>query len=155
MGDLRPDIGAWIKLERALVRGKNAVDGYISIGMAVETDVGAVNALGPGVQVLLGLREIAMIGRRDVFIGCTDGHGAFGKRAVDGVLGGSAEADVLVAKAGFNAVTDHRFEQLSLGFVADAVQQSAANALLLHAPGARRVHYGGRSSAHTGRTSAT
>jgi len=53
MRNFRPDAGAWIKLKRPLVSRKNAVDRYISIGMTVETGVGAVDALRPGIQVLL------------------------------------------------------------------------------------------------------
>ena len=122
MGDLGAGVGSWIELERAFVSGENAIDGDVSIGVAVEADVGTMNAFDPGVEVLLGLGEIAIVGRRNVFEGRADGHGALRERTIDSVLRGSAKRDVFVAEAGFDAVVDHGFEQLAVRLVADTVQ---------------------------------
>ena len=57
---------AGIELERPLVGGEHAVDGDVAIGVAVELDAGAMHALGPGVEIFLGLGDIAFVGRRNV-----------------------------------------------------------------------------------------
>ena len=72
-------------------------------------------------------------------IGQADRHGALGEGAIHRVLGGGAEPDPFVAEAGFDAVVDHRLQQVAVRLVADPVQQIALGAQLLQAPRCRLV----------------
>ena len=99
---------------RPLERGEDHVDGDVAVGVAVDLDAGAVHPLDPGVEVVLGRGDVAVIGRLDARIGRAHRHRALRERAVAGVLGGGAEPDPLVAEAGLDAVLDHGLQHVVL-----------------------------------------
>ena len=118
-------------LLRAFDGGQHHVDGDIAVGVAVDLDAGAMHALDPRIEVVLRLGDVALVRRRDAGIRRAERHRALGERAVDGVLGGGAEPDPLVAEAARDAAGDHRLEHVAARFVAHAMQQVAARAHLL------------------------
>src|SRR5258708_19945246 len=100
--------------------------------MAIQPDAGTMHPLRPGVEVVLRLRQIALVVWRDADIGLADRHGALGERSIYRVLRGGAQPDPLVAETAFDAVLNHRFQQVSGRLVAYPVQQSSTHSLLLH-----------------------
>ena len=82
-------------------------------------------------RFVLRLRDVALVRRHDAGIGRAERHGAFGERSVDGVLGGGAEPNPLVAETGHDAAGDHRVQHLAAGFVAHPMQEFAARPHLL------------------------
>ena len=74
---------------------------------------------------------LPLYGGVDAGIRRAERHGALGERPVDGVLGGGAEPDPLVAEAGLDAAGDHRLQHLAAGLIAHPVQQISARPHLL------------------------
>src|SRR5438034_8266262 len=99
--------------------------------MAVDLNTGAMHALSPRVQLVLGLGDVAFVWRRHAGIGNAECHSALGKRAIDSVLRGCAQPDPLVAESRRDAACDHRFENTAVDLVADPMQQIAARSYLL------------------------
>ena len=99
--------------------------------MEVQLDVGAVHPLAPGVQVVLGLGEIAVIAGGQAEIGLAHRHGAFRQRTVHRVLEGGAQPDPFVAEAALDPVLDHRFQQVAGDFIADPMLEAATQPLFL------------------------
>ena len=58
-----------IHLQRAFISGQHMIDGDIAIGVAVQLDAGAIDLVGPGIEVFLVLGEIAIVWRRDAYKG--------------------------------------------------------------------------------------
>ncbi len=131
MSDLGARVGAREEALRAFHGRQHHIDGDVAIGVAIDLDAGAMHALDPGVEFVLRLGDVALVGRRDAGVGRAERHGAFGERSVDGVLGGGPEANPLVAETGHDAAVDHRFEHFAGGLVADAVQEFSARPHLL------------------------
>src|SRR5213593_4442881 len=99
--------------------------------MAVDLNTGAMYALDPRVQLVLGLGDVAFVRRRHPGIGNAERHSALGKRAIDSVLRGCAQPDPLVAEPRRDSACDHCFENAAVHLVADTVQQIAARTHLL------------------------
>ena len=100
MGDLGTRVGSREQLLRALDRGQHHIDRDIPIGVAVDLDARAMHPLDPGVEIVLRLRDVALVRRSDAGIGRAERHRALGERPVDRVLRGGSEPDPLVAEAG-------------------------------------------------------
>ena len=83
-------------------------------------------------SVVLCLGDVPFVRRRHAGIRRAERHGALRERAVDGVLRRRAELDPLVAETGLDAGGDHRLERAAARLVADAMQQIAAGADVLH-----------------------
>ena len=54
--------GAREQLLRALDGGEEHVDGDVAVGVAVDLDAGAMHPLDPGVQIVLRLGDVALVG---------------------------------------------------------------------------------------------
>ena len=52
------------ELLRPLDRGQHHVDGDIAIGVAVDLDARPMHPLDPGVEIVLRLRDVALVRRR-------------------------------------------------------------------------------------------
>jgi hypothetical protein len=76
MRDLGPRVGAREELLRALDRLEHHVDGDVAVRVAVHLDAGAVHPLHPRVQLVLVLRDVAFVRRRDAWIGHAHRHRA-------------------------------------------------------------------------------
>src|SRR4029078_10501817 len=131
MGDLRPRVRTGKAALCPLDGGEEHVDGDVAVRVAVHLNAGAVNLLHPGVEVLLRLRDVSPIRRRDAGIWRAQCHCALGERSVDGMLGRRAELHPLVTEARGQAAGDERVESTSARFVAHAVEQLASRADIL------------------------
>ena len=59
--DLGARVGAREQLLRALHRGQEHVDRHIAIGVTVHLDARAMHLLNPGVELVLGLCDVALV----------------------------------------------------------------------------------------------
>src|SRR5688572_9544600 len=87
-----------------------------------------MDLLDPRVELVLRLRDVALVGRLDAGVRDAQRHRALGERPVDRVLRRRAELDPLVADAAHDAALDHRIEHAAAGRVAHAMMQIRARA---------------------------